>query len=146
MKQRWESLSACASVLWYVHSYVHMAVFVCEWMFMSVCVVGHFKQGLPVKTLAALRSSQALMLKVCEDLPPPLKCVCMLQSCYKERPDKACPLTEPRGATQEPVTKLYTIMNRCSLCEVYSLTILFCGFIITWLVLKCTFPLKSVII
>lgn len=109
MKQRWESLSACVSVFWYVHSYAHMVVCMC--MFMSACVVGHFKQGLQVKTLAALRSSQALMLKVCGVLPHPWKRVHVFQPCCKERPDKACPLTEPGGETQEPVTKLYPILN-----------------------------------
>lgn len=131
MKQRWESLSDCVSMFWYVHSYVHMVVCVrvCVYMFMSACVVGHFKQGHPVKTLAALRSSQALMLKVCRVLPHPQKCVCVFQPCCKERPDKACPLTKTGGETQEPVTKLHAIINQCSLCTVFTLTFFFVFFI-----------------
>lgn len=85
MKQRWESLSACASDMC-----IHMRIYFCVCVYMSVyvcpcvCVVGYFKQGLPVKTLAALRSSQALMLKVCGVLPYPQKCVCVSDMLQRE--------------------------------------------------------------
>lgn len=55
LEQKWVlSLECvCVSVFMYPHP--------CP----CICMLGRFKQGLPMKTLAALRSSQALMLKVC---------------------------------------------------------------------------------
>lgn len=111
---------------------IHMRIWLCACVYLymyvclSACLVGHFKQGLPVKTLAALRSSQALMLKVCGVLPHPQKCV--FQPCCKERAYKACPLTEPGGVTQEPVKK-------------YFLTYLLL-FITIYLIHECNFYLK----
>lgn len=51
--------------------------------YLCICMLGGFKQGLQLKTLAALRSSQTLMLKVCERLAHPITSVS--QSCCKER-------------------------------------------------------------